>query len=189
MGRQSSCFSRLIGGRSWSGTPCTVSAETARSGVRDGRRVDPAARRLDLPPEHARLPRLISAAEPSQELRLQVRVPTLPRLPVPVLLLDPVWADPPVTLPLVPADPLMPPVVAELPDELCCTRRLFCKLCTPETRSAISSARRFASRLSTVPESVTSQFETWISISEASTNGSSVRRSQTSSRMRSSERV
>src|SRR5215218_10357396 len=32
------------------------------------------------------------------------------------------------------------------------TRRLFCTCLTPETRSAMSSARRFASRLSTEPD-------------------------------------
>ena len=39
----------------------------------------------------------------------------------------------------------------------------------------MSSARRLASRLSTVPESVTSQDDTLTSISEASTKGSSLR--------------
>ena len=52
-----------------------------------------------------------------------------------------------------------------------------------------SSARRLASRLSTVPVSVTSQLETCTSMCDASTKGSSLRRSFTSSRIRSSERV
>ena len=64
-----------------------------------------------------------------------------------------------------------------------------CTCFTPETRSAQSSARRLASRLSTVPVSVTSQLATCTSMCDASTKGSSLRRSFTSSRIRSSERV
>jgi hypothetical protein len=59
------------------------------------------------------------------------------------------------------------------PAVCCWTRILFWTCLTPETRSAKSSACRLASRLSTVPESVTSQDDTVTSISEASTWGSS----------------
>jgi len=69
------------------------------------------------------------------------------------------------------------------------TRRLFCTCSTPETESTMSSARRFAIRLVTVPVRVTSRSATWTSISEASSIPSSVSRSLTSSSIRASERT
>ena len=111
----------------------------------------------------------------------------VPVVPVPV-----VPAVPPVVpvplLPAVPAEPAELELPLQEPVVLCRTRRLFCTWRTPETASARSSAWRLAKRLSTVPLRVTSLPETLTSMSEASICGSSVRRSLTSSRMRSSER-
>ena len=107
-------------------------------------------------------------------------------LPEPELVLPYVSVDE------VPVEPELDPEAAEEPDpeepEPDPTRRLFCTWFTPLTLSAQSSARRLSSRRSTVPLSVTSPFDTLTSMFEASTDGSSLSRSDTSSRTRSSER-
>lgn len=76
-----------------------------------------------------------------------------------------------------------------LEERLSLTRRLFWTCFTPETASARSSAWRLLERLSTVPDSVTSPPLTSTSISDASRCWSSAKRSDTSSRSRSSERA
>ena len=123
--------------------------------------------------------------EPEPDSPLDPELPLMEPLPV-----DPEPEDEPMPDEPEPDEPRVPDVPPEppyVPDD-CWTRRLFCTCFAPATLSAMSSARRFASRLSTVPVSVISPPETLTSILEASTRQSSVRRSETSSRTRSSER-
>jgi len=111
------------------------------------------------------------------------------RLDLPVL---EVPADEP--MPVVPVAAPAVETVSDVPvdvleleeDEV--TRILFSTFFTPDTDSAISSARLLAVLSSTLPISVTSPFWTVTSMSDASTNQSSLKRSLISSLIRSSER-
>jgi hypothetical protein len=89
----------------------------------------------------------------------------------------------------VPLEAVVPGVLPKPAVVLSLTRMLFWTCFAPDTDSAMSSARRRWSRLFTVPDNVTSPLTTDTSISVASTSQSSPSRSETSSRIRSSDRA
>lgn len=109
----------------------------------------------------------------ADQVEEEPELPDLPDLSLDLL--------PPDALPELPLDVASERLLASVPevwleplelwpplDALSWTRRLFCTCLTPEIASAQSSARRFASRLSTVPLSVTSEPLTWTSMFDAS---------------------